>query len=95
MPFSQPCVCGDPLCWRCFPQAPHDEEETPMDQDYDPCEHGLGGECFECDIAHLERQAEADDQEIVLLQQLLRGVMRGDGRMVRDAQAYLQARELL
>lgn len=31
MRLPEPCLCGDPLCWRCFPaeNAGPDEEETP------------------------------------------------------------------
>lgn len=31
MRLSEPCLCGDPLCWRCFPaQHPDPEEEETL-----------------------------------------------------------------
>lgn len=64
-------------------------------QDYDPCDHGSDSDCLACETIQLRAQAEADEQEIVLLQQLLQGVYLGDENMTRDATRYLQTRELI
>jgi hypothetical protein len=73
-----------------------------MSQDYDPCDHGLDSDCCACAIVQLERQAEADEAEIVLLQGLLRQVWQAlppalakARGTVREAERYLRERGLL
>ena len=66
-----------------------------MDQEYDPCVHGLDSACVECAIEQLLTQAQADEEEIVLLQTLLARVVRCGAGEVPEAAAYLQARGLL
>jgi hypothetical protein len=66
-----------------------------VDQDYDPCEHGMDSACCACEIAQLRRQAQADEEEIVLLQDLLRRYAQATAVPVPGAHEYLQARGLL
>lgn len=66
-----------------------------MHQDYDPCEHGLDSSCCACEITQLTRQAEKDDDTIILLQDLLVEVVRAQGRPVPRALQYLDDHGLL
>jgi hypothetical protein len=51
--------------------------------------------CCACEIAQLRRQAQADEEEIVLLQDLLRRYTQATAVTVPGAHEYLQARGLL
>jgi hypothetical protein len=66
-----------------------------MHQDYDPCEHGMDSDCCACEIAQLRRQVHADEEEIVLLQDLLVQVYRACTVQVSAAAAYLNARKMV
>lgn len=66
-----------------------------MHQDYDPCAHGMDSDCCACAIAQLQRQAAADEEEIVLLQQLLANLYRLSTVSDPATQEYLHARGLL